>query len=201
MHRIHLFGGVDFDSECAARALLSRPSRIALLAWLAAQIDSGPRQRDEIIGLFWPDSEEENARASLRQALHVLRRALGDSAILSRGTALQLNPAIVSCDLVDFDRAVRDGRDGDIVRIYRGHLLDGLIVPDAYEVMEWIAVAQRRRRENALAAAIRVAERALTAGDAALAVRTAQRAVELLPADDRLQLRLNELIRVAQGAA
>ncbi|MCC7052791.1 MAG: hypothetical protein IT355_05950 [Gemmatimonadaceae bacterium] len=198
-HHVHLLGGVEFDSPSAARELLSRPGRIALLAWLAAHAQTGPRQRDEIIGLFWPESGEDNARTSLRQALHLLRRALGDDAILNRGTALQLNTSAVSCDVVHFDRAVRNGHDADAIRLYRGHFLDGMIVPGAYDVMEWIALAQRRRREHAIAAAIRVAERAMAAGDLHLAVRTVQRAADLLPPDDRLHARLDEIARAAQG--
>ena len=199
VHRVHLLGGIEFDSPTASRELLSRPGRIALLAWLAAHAHTGPRQRDEIIGLFWPESGEDNARTSLRQALHLLRRALGDAAIVNRGTALQLNTGVVSCDLVEFDRAIRDGHDADAVDLYRGHFLDGLIVPGAYDVMEWIAQAQRRRREHAVAAAMREAEHAMHACDAHRAVQMARRAAEMLPAEDRMHLRLEKIVRAAHG--
>src|SRR3954463_13154313 len=55
----------------------SRPAR-ELLAFLA--LHPGPHPRLELAMRFWPDVPEASARASLRTALHELRRALGDAA-------------------------------------------------------------------------------------------------------------------------
>src|SRR5512141_1835587 len=49
----------------------------ALLAYLAVEAGRS-HSRDALMGLFWPDSPEETARHSLRQALFSLRLALGD---------------------------------------------------------------------------------------------------------------------------
>src|SRR5512134_2489518 len=49
----------------------------ALLAYLSVEADR-PHRREALIGLFWPDSPEESARHSLRQALSNLRRAIGE---------------------------------------------------------------------------------------------------------------------------
>src|SRR4051794_27359703 len=53
-----------------------RPAR-ELLAWLA--LHPGMHPRLELAMRFWPDVPEASARASLRTALHELRRALGDA--------------------------------------------------------------------------------------------------------------------------
>ena len=198
-HTIQLLGGVEFFPAEAGQALLARPTRLALLAFLASHIDTGPQQRDTIVGVFWPDSTQENARNSLRQALHVIRRALGEEAILNRGSAVQLNEEVVDCDLVALDRALRDGRDQDAVTAYRGHLLHGLFVPDAYDVMEWIGTAQERRRRAVIDAANRLAEQAEGNGNAHDCLRWARRAAELHTPDERPSSRLMDLLSRASA--
>ncbi len=49
-----------------------------LLAWLA--LHPGGHARRDLAPRFWPDVLDESARASLRTALHELRRALGEDA-------------------------------------------------------------------------------------------------------------------------
>src|SRR3954449_6928199 len=53
--------------------LLSRKTR-ALLGYLALT-ETQEESRERLIGLFWSESSEERARASLRQALHEIRNA------------------------------------------------------------------------------------------------------------------------------
>ncbi|HEU0059551.1 MAG TPA: hypothetical protein VFR19_06710, partial [Hyphomicrobiaceae bacterium] len=46
----------------------------ALLAYLALS-DAGQETRERLVGLLWSETEEEKARASLRQSLHEIREA------------------------------------------------------------------------------------------------------------------------------
>src|SRR2546425_1045836 len=66
-------------------SLLTRPRRLALLAYLAAATPRGLHRRDSLLALFWPELDQEHARAALRQALHVVRDALGADVIVTRG--------------------------------------------------------------------------------------------------------------------
>src|ERR671927_225158 len=66
------------------RSVLAQPKRVALLAYLAAAHRRFHR-RDSLVALFWPELDQEHARAALRQALYSLRRPLGDGALESRG--------------------------------------------------------------------------------------------------------------------
>src|SRR5688500_20173502 len=50
---------------------------LALLAYLA--VEGGQHTREKIAALFWPDSEVERARGSLRYTLAALRGALDDA--------------------------------------------------------------------------------------------------------------------------
>ena len=50
----------------------------SLLAWFA--LNPGAHPRGEVASRFWPDVLDSSARASLRNALWALRRALADEA-------------------------------------------------------------------------------------------------------------------------
>src|SRR6266705_1204831 len=50
-----------------AGSLLSQPRRLALLAYLAAATPRGPHRRDTLLALFWPELDQEHARAALRR--------------------------------------------------------------------------------------------------------------------------------------
>ena len=78
MLRVRLLGGLALEADDGPLdAPASRPAR-ELLAWLA--LHPGAHARLELARRFWPDVLETSARASLRTALHDLRRALGDDA-------------------------------------------------------------------------------------------------------------------------
>src|SRR5881296_3721907 len=88
-------------------SLLTRSRRLALLAYLAAARPRGLHRRDTLLALFWPELDQEHARAALRQALHVLRTALGADVVVTRGDDdIGLNVDHLRCDVVAFDEAV-----------------------------------------------------------------------------------------------
>src|SRR5438552_17991014 len=80
MIRFRTLGGLELSDSQGRdlHALLSKPKRLALLAYLASHNHHGSRRRDSVVALFWPDMDAAHARGSLRQALRFLRRALGD---------------------------------------------------------------------------------------------------------------------------
>src|SRR5690349_25016054 len=86
------------------RNLLRQPRRLALLAYLAAATPRGFHRRDSLLALFWPELDQEHARAALRQALHVVRDALGADVIVTRGDEeVGLDFHRSACDGVVFD--------------------------------------------------------------------------------------------------
>src|SRR5688572_27899414 len=87
--------------------LVRRSRRAALVAYLAAAGPRGLHRRDKLLALFWPESDGPRARAALNQALYVLRRELGESAILVRGDdEVGLNRDAVWCDVIAFEDAL-----------------------------------------------------------------------------------------------
>src|SRR5438876_7540783 len=96
------------------RALLGQPRRLALLAYLAAATPRGLHRRDTLLALFWPELDQEHARAALRQALHVVREALGDDVVVTRGDEdVGIQADRLWCDVAAFDRAVAAGRSAE----------------------------------------------------------------------------------------
>jgi len=57
-------------------SVLAQPKRVALLAYLAAATPRRLHRRDSLLALFWPELDQEHARAALRQALHGHRSPL-----------------------------------------------------------------------------------------------------------------------------
>jgi len=116
--RLCLLGPVSLtgpDGACARRA--SQQRRVALLA-LIASAPGGAITRDRLLGLLWPDRDERMARHLLADSLYVLRRTLGDSAIVATADSVRLSPDLVWTDVAEFRRALDDercvGREHDV---------------------------------------------------------------------------------------
>ena len=171
--------------------LLAQPRRAALLAYLAIEGEGEFVSRDSLLALFWPDSDEPRAKAALRQALTFLRRALGEHAILNRGDdAIGLDPAHISCDVWAFQRALSAQRDDDALALYRGNLLDGLVVDDAPAFEQWVANRRETLARQAAGAAARSADAHASRGDLPRAVELARRAQTLDPFSESHHRRL-----------
>ena len=177
------------------RGLLGQPRRLALLAYLAAASPQGFHRRDTLLALFWPELDQEHARAALRQALHVVRDALGGDAVTSRGDEeIGLDFAQVSCDVAAFERALRMGQLEEPLDLYRGALLEGFFISDAPEFERWLETERARLQQAAAGGARALAERYESDNDLTRAVRWTRRSIELAPSDEGLVRRLIALL-------
>src|SRR3989442_9938782 len=140
MIELRLLGRLSLTSADGreVRALLGQPRRLALLAYLAAATPPGFHRRDSLLALFWPELDQEHARAALRQALHVVRDALGVDAVASRGDEeIGLDVDRVS-DVPAFGRAIDGAQFREALDLYRGDLLEGFFISDAPEFEQWL---------------------------------------------------------------
>lgn len=204
MIKLHLLGTVDLRSDgVEVRSVLAQPKRLALLAYLASAAPRGFHSRDTLLALFWPESDGERARNSLRQALHQLRRSLGDEVIVGRGDReVGLDPERFWCDAAAFDQAVEEGRFEDALKLYRGDLLPGFFVDDAAEAERWLEEERARRRRAAVDAAFRLAEREEARGEWRAAALWAERALAFVPSEEAALRRLMVLLeRAGEPAA
>lgn len=194
---LRLLGGLEL---CRAdgrrvRSVLAQPKRVALLAYLAIEAGRRFKRRDSVVGVFWPETEEEKGRHALRQALYSLRRSLDEDVFSARGDdELALAADRLWCDAVAFEGACQEGRDEEALALYRGPLLPGFYVPGAAGFERWLEAERGRLARLAGEAAWRLAEGREAAGDPVAAAHWARRASELSPFDETALRRLLELL-------
>ena len=183
-------------------SLIAQPKRLALLIFLCVAKPHGFHRRDKLCGLFWPDADQEHARLSLRNALHVLRRTLGEKVLQVRGDEeISVDFATVSCDANTFERAVRDGRYVEAIDSYRGDFLPSFFLSECPEFERWLDEQRGVLRIAAARAAQLAAENLEAAGNVTAAVNLARKALELSDADERVLRRLILLLDEAGDRA
>ena len=165
--------------------LVTRSRRLALLAYLAAATPRDFHRRDTLLALFWPELDQEHARAALRQALHVVRSALGADVVVTRGDEeIGLDVDHLWCDVVAFDEAIAAQRFGEALELYRGELLGGFFISGAVEFERWLERERARLQHAASRGAQALVEQSETAGDLHAALDWARRAAQLAPHDE-----------------
>lgn len=91
--------------------------------------------RDEVAGLFWGLSNDENAKISLRNALHKIRKMFKENIILSPNKSiLMLN------ENVDFYIDVEEFESNPLenLMLYSGDFLKGFYIKESLEFEYWI---------------------------------------------------------------
>jgi DNA-binding SARP family transcriptional activator/TolB-like protein len=192
-YRLETFGKLTLSG--AASDLSHQKRRLALLALLAASGDRGV-SRDQLLGYLWSESNAINARHSLEQLIHALRRALGDS-VFAGTNPIRLDPDVVASDVVDFERALRRGALVDAVALYHGPFLDGFYLDDAPEFERWTTAERARLAAQYADALGRLAADAEKAGDHSAAVRWRRLLVALDPISSRSALALMRALAAA----
>lgn len=179
-----------------SRALLAQSKSLALLVYLAMSEPATFHRRDRLVGLLWPELDQEHARGQLRKALTALRGALGAEALLRRGDEeVALAPGAVACDAVELEQRFAAGQHARVVELYRrGDLLPGFFVPEAHEFEDWLDRKRADLRDRAAAAAWAYAYRAAREGEQTAATSHARRAAEWAPTDERMLRRVVELL-------
>ena len=172
-------------------ALVARPKLFALFTFLVAHGSSRFHQRDTLLAVFWPESDEDRARNNLRQSLHQLRRVLDDRVIIRRGrTQVGVDGARVDCDVLAFQAALNEGCVADALAIYHGDFLEGFHAKDAPAFDDWVDRERVRLRSLAGDAARTIAEKAEEEGRFDDAIREWNRVRVLEPFDERALKRL-----------
>lgn len=136
----------------------------ALFAYLA--IESGnPHRRESLAALLWPDYPDKTARSNLRKSLYRLRQTLQESdpglperLINQSHQTISLNPEAMVLDTVQFDQLVEASKKTadphplfiQIKDLYRGELLKGISIPDAYAFEEWLIIQREVFHQKAV---------------------------------------------------
>src|SRR5262249_50653234 len=142
------------DAEGREIGISSKKNRLLLA--LLALAPAHSLSRDALAGLLWAEHSEEQARNSMRQAIAVLRRELGDHAdevFASFDAMLALKPENLSIDIKVFEQDAGLGTGPALqraVELWRGPFLADVHAPDS-NLEQWLS--ERRERYNALYAA------------------------------------------------
>ena len=127
--KLTLFAGFHLE-DCDGNALSgnSRKSK-ALLAWLALNPDH-EHPREKLAGILWPDSDEVQARHSLRQALADLRKIIPPNSVLLQSTKdwILLDSEQIEVDALNFDKDLIKNNSSSLdhaIKLYQGELLEG----------------------------------------------------------------------------
>ncbi|HEV8215331.1 MAG TPA: BTAD domain-containing putative transcriptional regulator, partial [Gemmatimonadaceae bacterium] len=133
--RLRAFGGLWIENLGADADAGPRPRPLALLAILAVAGEKGA-SRDGVLGVLWPEAEEERARQSLSQAIYSLKRDLAVD-VAASGARLKLDETQLSSDVAEFKRAVAAKDWKTAAALYAGPFLDGFYLADAPEFERW----------------------------------------------------------------
>jgi serine/threonine protein kinase len=203
MFRLTTFGGVVLQAANGQGGdrLEERgvPRRgLALLVLLAAGPSAG-MSRDLITTYLWPDRPGERARNTLRQALFALRRELGVADLLvGGGSTLSLNPAVLTSDAQDLDRARAAGELEQVARLYTGPFLDGFQLDHAPAFWRWAEERRSAYGASATAALETLARAAALRGDSTAATEWWRRLTVADPLNTRFVVELMA-VQVAAG--
>ncbi len=150
---LELLGEPRISTPDTAGLRLPTKKSLALLIYLASP-PGVPRSRDELAGLLWGRSAQDQARSSLRQNLARLRKSLGRSrdAIVADAQHIELDPERVEIDTARLEGLLL-GPDSmalaDAADLVRGEFARGLHI-DEEGFDEWIGTERRRISELAV---------------------------------------------------
>jgi DNA-binding SARP family transcriptional activator/predicted ATPase len=187
---LRLLGGVSLhhDGSGLAGAATHR-HRLALLALLAVA-RTRPQSRDKLMTWLWPERDAAHARNLLNQAVHALRRAVGEAGIISERNGLRLDPVAVACDAIAFEEALAAGDLERAIVLYTGPFLDGFHLPRAAEFEHWAAGERERLRSSYARSLAHLAASSEVRGDWATAAARWRGLASEEPYDASVTLRL-----------
>lgn len=173
---------------------------MALLALLALPRSTSV-SRDQLLGYLWPESDEERARHRLSNSLYLIKKTVGNDAIVEVGDGLRLNPERVRVDVTEFERAVAAGALEKAVPLYAGPFLGGFFLKDTPEFDRWVEGERARLAHLYARTLAQLAEEAVARGEARRAVDWWRMLAAHDPHDARVTMHLMEALEAAGNRA
>jgi DNA-binding SARP family transcriptional activator/TolB-like protein/Tfp pilus assembly protein PilF len=194
---LRLLGGLSLEEDAvilSGRAAQKR--RLALLALLAtAPLRS--LSRDKLMGLLWPEKDEDQARHLLSVAVYEIRKELGEEVLQSRGDDLVLDATLLGSDLDDLRLALEEGSLDRATSLYAGPFLDGFFLNGSAEFDQWLEQERDRVAHEMGRAFEDLAERMEAEGDVLGAVDAWRRLAAVDRYNSRIALRLVRALAAA----
>lgn len=174
---------------------INRHKSIALLAYLA--LGDQEQHRDTLSAMFWPDSSQSRARASLRRDLSTLNKALGEDWLIVERDTIALQNTGLWIDVLQFRALLAKCHThahnpeticvdclqllSEAVSLYQNDFMTGFTLPDCPEFDEWQFFLTEELRQEIFFALRRLIQGYTTAGEFELALNYARRLLALDP--------------------
>ena len=192
---VKTLGGIRFQLN---QGEFRPPTRkaTALLVYLGLS-PRGSRSREHLADVLWGRSADEQSRASLRQTLSSLRKALGEQANLleSDGDAVGIQRHRLEIDALEFESLANSASQDDLERaaeMYQGEFLEGFsLKEEGFE--DWLAFNRQQYNELALQLFQRLVEHYRMLQEYETALRYAQKLLSLDPLQEQTHRLLMEL--------
>jgi DNA-binding SARP family transcriptional activator len=182
---------VEGTDPAVADELLAQPKALALLLYLALARPAGAQQRDRLVGLFWPELDQDRARTALRGTLHRLRQLLGDDVFEARGSeSVGIAPAQVRCDAIEFVDALANDRLRAAVNLYQGELLPSFFLPGSGDFERWLESERAYYSQRFIDCAWELVERYEQDSQATNATHLARVVARIASTDERMLRRV-----------
>lgn len=131
---------------------ISLRKALALLAFLI--INEGEYGRDYLATLLWPESDQKNARASLRRTLYRINKSTDEALLTTSADSITINPSVeILVDVETFRRIVDEWSEKlaplmesdaqrtqaleNAVALYSDDFLAGFSISDCHKYEEW----------------------------------------------------------------
>jgi predicted ATPase/DNA-binding SARP family transcriptional activator len=177
---LYLFGEFQLETrEGAASCAIRLPRRKVelLFAYLVLFPEPNGHSREKLATLFWGDTTDEQARASLRTSLAVLRKTLGEDALIADRERVQLNPRILLwVDVWEFLQ-LRTVSPETAVDLYRSDLL-----PDAQD--DWARTEREHLHALCIDTLLRLTQQMRSQSEYERAIEFARRVIAIDAANE-----------------
>jgi predicted ATPase/DNA-binding SARP family transcriptional activator len=150
MLEIRTLGGISLGVNGKTITDMGSRKAEAMVVYLA--VEGRLLNRDVLAALFWPESTQDHASTSMRVALSILRKNLGNYLDISRDTVEIQPDAKVYLDLTDLEEKLACGNLDQALEIYRGDFLQGFHIRDSSEFEDWLRWEQARLRRSVISA-------------------------------------------------
>ncbi len=174
----------------------------AVLAFLAAH-PGRAIARDRIVELVWPNSMEGSGRASLRQSLSSIRKALGsDDLLTANRDAIVLSPESTTSDVEKLSDTLSDIDQGVVAPMANGEMFLDDLGGISTEYDNWRATEQSRLAELIASSLFVLAERAEAEHDLAKSVSCLSQLAAVDPLNEQaIQKLMRSMILAGQPNA
>ncbi|MGN7254839.1 AfsR/SARP family transcriptional regulator [Arthrobacter sp. SAFR-023] len=155
----------------------------------------GPRPRNYLAGLLWPEHSDGRAMESLRVSVHLVNRQMpgllsANGAVLSLSEVVEVDLHRIRWRILQLGEAGLNGNASACLHDLR----QADLLPGWYE--DWIVVEQARLRQDRLHAMVFIARESLARSEYEVALEASEAALELEPLYERavgLQIQAEQL--------